>query len=206
MIALLTQLANIYYFLSLFFCCSEIFLDASFLSTYPLKASLENSRSLANVASLSTKRIMYAKPGYLKCLCLIFMKHLFRFSLVFQGNFDSTKHISSGVSRTFQTLQCSTLTLPQEIIKFRLCCFICWFKLFGFDFLAVGCQDLMRIYTFPQESCCFPTVDGCWIQCLIISLVYPEDHHSSTLFINFFNLPQRSSIFFSTTSSNTAIK
>ena len=105
----MTQLANISYFLSLFFCCSEICLQllsslcfCSFLYTYPLKASLENSGSSAKVASSSTKWIMSAKSGSLECLLLIFMTFLFHFSLVFPGNYDSTKHIISGVSRTFQ--------------------------------------------------------------------------------------------------------
>ena len=113
--AILTQLANIYYFLSLssaavrYVFSSFLQHDASFLSTYPLKASLENSGSLAKAASSSIKWIRSANSCSVECLLLIFMKFLFHFPLMFPGNFDSTNHIISGVSSTFQF--CPSVTL-----------------------------------------------------------------------------------------------
>ena len=61
-----------------FLCCNEICLQLlysvwCFLFLYiSIKASLENNGSLANVASSSTKWIMFAESGSLKCLHLMF--------------------------------------------------------------------------------------------------------------------------------------
>ena len=106
--ALLTQLANItstavYSSAAVryVFGCFLQFV-ASFLSTYLLKASLENCGSLAYVASSVAKWIMSSKSGSLKCLHLILMTFLSHFSLVFPCSFDRNKHIISGVSTRFQ--------------------------------------------------------------------------------------------------------
>ena len=67
-----------------------------------LKTSLENGGSLANVALSSIKLIMSANSDLLECVHLMFMICLFHFYSVFPCYFDNTKHIISGVSRTFQ--------------------------------------------------------------------------------------------------------
>ena len=167
--ALLTQLAYIYYFLSIFFCCSDICLQQlssvwCFLCTYiSAEAYLEINGSLAKVASSSTKWKRSAKSGSLKCLLLIFMTFLFQFSLVFPGNFDSTKHIIYGVSSKFQFYP--NVALSQFTRKFHICCSICWLKLWpGFYFLAVTCQDLMWIpILFLKKGSCVLVIHSCWL-------------------------------------------
>ena len=75
--ALLRQLANIYYSFGLFFCGSEICLQLLSSIWCFIFIYIFLSGSLANVASSSTKWIISGKSGSLKCLRLIFMTFLF---------------------------------------------------------------------------------------------------------------------------------
>ena len=82
------------------------------------------------------------------------------------------------------------VTFQKEIIKFHICCFLCWFKLRpGLLFLLVSCQDLMLIpiLSFKRKSCILLARYNAWSSALfdyqyILSIlsVYPKDRQSSS--------------------------
>ena len=77
-----------------------------------------------------------------------------------RGNFDSSKHIISGVSRTSQVCpQCNNFTFKQDVIKFHVCYSIYWFKLWsGFDFLL----PRFEVDSHKKWSCILVT-HSCWL-------------------------------------------
>ena len=108
---LLRKVEKVFKFFSFSLSCNEICLAFSLTLAFYLHMHLKliskKRGSIANVAAPSTKYIEFAKSSALEFLFPMFLTFLFHFSLMFSGNFDSTKHIFC-VPYTFQFYQSVT--------------------------------------------------------------------------------------------------